>query len=162
MKCPPAAIMFSKSLLLVRHSFTPVRHQIKGFHVSGLVYAASSDRPQFPGSRSSWTEKLEFLKSDAGEGIPVYRVMNRDGKVIDSSQDPQLGEEKSTKIYKGKSRAIGMPHSQNLLHHFRNDAAQYHGQDSVRVTATGSHLFLHDSLWGGGNSLWLSCCSERR
>lgn len=59
------------------------------------------DRPLFPGSRSSWTEKLEFLGSETYEGIPVYRVTDRDGKVIDPSQDPQLGQEKITKMYKG-------------------------------------------------------------
>lgn len=60
-----------------------------------------SDKPLFPGSRSSWTEKLEFLGSEAYEGIPVYRVTDRDGRVIDPSQDPQLGEEEITKMYKG-------------------------------------------------------------
>ena len=48
------------------------------------------ERPQFPGSRSKFTEKLEFLEPDAYEGIPVYRVMNRKGEIIDESQDPQV------------------------------------------------------------------------
>ena len=60
-----------------------------------------NDKPLFPGSRSSWTEKLEFLGSETYEGIPVYRVTDRDGKIIDPSQDPQLGQEKITKMYKG-------------------------------------------------------------
>lgn len=61
----------------------------------------SHEKPEFPGSRSSWTEKLEFIGSETYEGIPVYRVMNREGFVIDDSQDPHLGQELTTKIYKG-------------------------------------------------------------
>lgn len=63
--------------------------------------STSGDRPQFPGSRSEWTEKLEFIRSESYEGIPVYRVMNRDGGIIDPNQDPNLGQEETTKIYKG-------------------------------------------------------------
>ena len=51
---------------------------------------SSDERPQFPGSRSQWTEKLEFVRPDLYDGIPVYRVMDRKGKVIDPSQDPQV------------------------------------------------------------------------
>ncbi|KAI1298613.1 2-oxoisovalerate dehydrogenase subunit alpha, mitochondrial [Halotydeus destructor] len=63
--------------------------------------SSSPDRPQFPGSTSSWTEKLEFISNEAYEGIPVYRVMNRDGSIIDPSQDPNLGQDQVTRIYKG-------------------------------------------------------------
>jgi len=55
-----------------------------------LVRKYSEDRPQFPGSRSQWIDKLEFIRPDLYDGIPVYRVMDRKGKVIDPSQDPQV------------------------------------------------------------------------
>ncbi|KZS13846.1 2-oxoisovalerate dehydrogenase subunit alpha [Daphnia magna] len=61
---------------------------------------SSDERPQFPGSRSQWTEKLEFIRPDLYDGIPVYRVMDRKGKVIDPSQDPQLSQEMVIKMYK--------------------------------------------------------------
>ena len=48
------------------------------------------ERPQFPGSRSKFTEKLEFLEPDSYEGIPVYRVMNRKGEIINPGEDPQV------------------------------------------------------------------------
>ncbi|GIY28086.1 hypothetical protein CEXT_296811 [Caerostris extrusa] len=51
------------------------------------------DKPQFPGSQSNWTEKLEFVRGDIYDGIPVYRVMNRDGNIIDPSHDPKLDRE---------------------------------------------------------------------
>ncbi|KAB7506691.1 2-oxoisovalerate dehydrogenase subunit alpha, mitochondrial [Armadillidium nasatum] len=57
------------------------------------------DRPNFPGSRSKWTEKIEFIQPDLYDGIPVYRVMNRKGEIIDPANDPQLDEEKVVKMY---------------------------------------------------------------
>jgi len=51
---------------------------------------SSDERPQFPGSRSQWIDKLEFIRPDLYDGIPVYRVMDRKGKVIDASQDPDV------------------------------------------------------------------------
>jgi len=60
------------------------------------------DRPQFPGSRSLWTSKLSFIRSDTYEGIPVFRLMNRDGEIIEPDGDPNLGQDKITKLYRGK------------------------------------------------------------
>lgn len=59
------------------------------------------DKPQFPGSKSEWTTKLEFNNPDALPGIPVYRVMDRTGTVLNSALDPNLGKETITKMYKG-------------------------------------------------------------
>ena len=52
--------------------------------------SGADDRPQFPGSRSKWIEKLEYLKPETYEGIPVYRVLDRKGKVINQSEDPKV------------------------------------------------------------------------
>ncbi|KAF2364995.1 Dehydrogenase E1 component [Trinorchestia longiramus] len=60
---------------------------------------ASEDRPDFPGSKSSWTEKLEFVHPDLYDGIPVYRVMNTKGKIINPDHDPQLSESTLVKMY---------------------------------------------------------------
>ena len=48
------------------------------------------DRPEFPGSRSHFVHKLQFLQPDLLEGIPVYRVMNRKGEIIEEDQDPKV------------------------------------------------------------------------
>jgi len=60
----------------------------------------SQDKPEFPGSRSRFTEKLQFIQPETYEGIPVYRVMDRKGVVIDPSQDPNLGKDLIIKLYK--------------------------------------------------------------
>lgn len=85
-----------------------VAQQVRDIGTTRCLFGSGADeQPQFPGSRSRWTEKLEFLKSETMAGIPVYRVMNRDGEVIDSSQDPNLGQEETTRIYKGVFRGEG-------------------------------------------------------
>lgn len=59
------------------------------------------EKPAFPGSRSKWTSTLSFIRSENYEGIPVYRVMDREGKIIETDGDPNLGQEMITKLYKG-------------------------------------------------------------
>lgn len=49
------------------------------------------DKPRFPGALNSYyTEKLEFDDPDDGGVIPVYRVMDRNGKVFDVAHDPKV------------------------------------------------------------------------
>jgi 2-oxoisovalerate dehydrogenase E1 component alpha subunit len=43
---------------------------------------------------------MEFVKPDLYDGIPVYRVMDRKGKVLQADQDPNLSEETVVKMYK--------------------------------------------------------------
>lgn len=57
------------------------------------------DRPNFPGSRSSWTEKLEFVQPDLYDGIPVYRILDATGKLVAPQEVPKLSEEKLVKMY---------------------------------------------------------------
>ena len=65
-------------------------------------FAIDDDTPQYPGSnlKTVFTEKLNFLKPDEYDGIPVYRVMSRDGEVIDPDQDPGLDKDMVVKMYK--------------------------------------------------------------
>lgn len=61
-----------------------------------------NDKPQFPGSKSDWTTKLEFCRPDILPGIPVYRVMDQTGTLIKGTTiDPNLDRDTITKIYKG-------------------------------------------------------------
>ncbi|XP_013067101.2 2-oxoisovalerate dehydrogenase subunit alpha, mitochondrial [Biomphalaria glabrata] len=65
-------------------------------------YSTSAEigKPNFPGSRSEFISKLEFIDPDNAEGIPVYRALNADGNFIDASQDPKLDESTVLKMYK--------------------------------------------------------------
>ncbi|KAG9511179.1 2-oxoisovalerate dehydrogenase subunit alpha, mitochondrial, partial [Fragariocoptes setiger] len=61
-----------------------------------------NERPNFPGSRAPWTETLSFIEPTNIAEIPVYRVTNRDGEVIDNSQlDKSLTKHKLIQIYSG-------------------------------------------------------------
>lgn len=75
------------SVLLVQmQSFS--RPQLSSFSTGD---GRSEDKPRFPGALNSYyTEKLEFDDPDDGEVIPVYRVMDRNGKVIDEAHDPKV------------------------------------------------------------------------
>ncbi len=45
---------------------------------------------KYPGSRGEYTEKLSFLLPSEYNGIPVYRVLDHDGRVIDPAHDPNI------------------------------------------------------------------------
>nr|XP_022911251.1 2-oxoisovalerate dehydrogenase subunit alpha, mitochondrial [Onthophagus taurus] len=60
----------------------------------------SSESPLFPGARTTWTERLDFTGPHSYSPIPVYRVMDRQGNIIKSSQDPKLSNEVIEKMYK--------------------------------------------------------------
>ncbi|NXI79167.1 ODBA dehydrogenase, partial [Rhipidura dahli] len=48
------------------------------------------ERPQFPGASAEFAERLEFIQPNVLAGIPVYRVMDRQGHVLRPSEDPQV------------------------------------------------------------------------
>lgn len=48
------------------------------------------DRPEFPGSRSKWIETLTFVQPELYDGIPVYRLTSRDGKILNPDEDPKV------------------------------------------------------------------------
>ncbi|XP_044262599.1 2-oxoisovalerate dehydrogenase subunit alpha, mitochondrial [Tribolium madens] len=56
--------------------------------------------PYFPGAQTTWTEKLSFVTKSSYAPIPVYRVMDRKGSIIDPSNDPNLPQETLLKMYK--------------------------------------------------------------
>ena len=46
--------------------------------------------PHFPGSKSKYTETMEFVSANSEEHIPVYRVMDRDGKIAKAENEPTV------------------------------------------------------------------------
>lgn len=67
------------------------------FHVSA-TRLSTDEKSSYPGATgSSFSTDLTFVKDFPV--IPTYRVMNRDGDMIDPSQDPKLPDETVVKIY---------------------------------------------------------------
>ncbi|PAA51911.1 hypothetical protein BOX15_Mlig007704g1, partial [Macrostomum lignano] len=52
------------------------------------------EKPMFPGSRSSFTTQLDFIHPENFEGIPVYRLVNRRGDLVDGAPEPTLAGNK--------------------------------------------------------------------
>ena len=72
-------------------------------------YSTESDHlAQFPGARAAYTEKLEILQPDVTNGIPIYRVMDRYGKVFDQSQEPSIEHEELQHMYKSMTMLNSM------------------------------------------------------
>jgi len=75
--------------------FTPLYQCQRAVHAGDQETLA-----QFPGAKAAYTEKLEFLQPDVYNGIPIYRVMDRNGVVFDETHDPRLSDEELVKWYK--------------------------------------------------------------
>jgi len=64
-------------------------------------YSTDADHlAQFPGAKAAYTQKLEVLQPDVRNGIPIYRVMDRDGKVFDSTHEPSIEAKELQHMYK--------------------------------------------------------------
>ncbi|KAK2171678.1 hypothetical protein NP493_1042g00039 [Ridgeia piscesae] len=70
----------------------------RNFSVSSRVSAL--DDHFFPGTKCRYTQKLEVLEPDQKDPIPVYRVMDNKGNVIDADEDPQFDKETCLKMYR--------------------------------------------------------------
>ena len=78
-------------------------------HVLQLIHDDAVDTPNFPGAKATYTESMNFLLPDSYDGIPVYRVMDRQGNVINPSHDPQLPDDELLKMYKVRKSPMQMP-----------------------------------------------------
>ena len=50
-----------------------------------------SDKPIFPGMNTEWINTVQIVRPEHKEQIPVYRVLDTVGNVIEPSQDPKVG-----------------------------------------------------------------------
>lgn len=53
-------------------------------------FPTAEERPQFPGASAEFAERLEFIRPNVLSGIPVYRVMDRQGHIVCPDEDPQV------------------------------------------------------------------------
>ncbi|CAD6188299.1 unnamed protein product [Caenorhabditis auriculariae] len=50
--------------------------------------------------KAAFTENLEIIDADKTKAIPIYRVTDAEGQIIDKSQDPQFDKETALKMYR--------------------------------------------------------------
>ncbi|OWF40037.1 2-oxoisovalerate dehydrogenase subunit alpha, mitochondrial-like [Mizuhopecten yessoensis] len=82
---------------------------IRCIHSAAVLRTSENDRPNFPGSRSKFIHKCEFIVPENAEGIPVYRVL-RNGDIISESEDPKLDKDTVVKMYKDMTLLNTMDH----------------------------------------------------
>ena len=74
------------------------------------------------GTKARYTEVLSFLTPSEYEGIPIYRVMNREGEVMHADHDPNLDDAELLKMYRAMTRYIGnRPFLLTWRHIFNHD-----------------------------------------
>nr|XP_032651507.1 2-oxoisovalerate dehydrogenase subunit alpha, mitochondrial [Chelonoidis abingdonii] len=56
-------------------------------------FTSLEEKPQFPGASADFVDKLDFIQPNVISGIPIYRVMDRQGQIINPDEDPQLAQE---------------------------------------------------------------------
>lgn len=54
----------------------------------------------FPGAKAPFVHKPSFIMPTDYSPIPIYRVMDRDGKIADNSQDPNLAKDIVQKMFR--------------------------------------------------------------
>eukprot|EP00128_Syssomonas_multiformis_P001968 Colp12_sorted_trinity150504_noHs@10049 len=79
-------------------------------HGHRLMISSTEERSLFPGAKSQFIHKLEFLHPSRVEPIPCYRVMERTGEVVIEAEDPQLDKETLVKMYTDMVRLNIMDH----------------------------------------------------
>ncbi|XP_029412986.1 2-oxoisovalerate dehydrogenase subunit alpha, mitochondrial isoform X3 [Nannospalax galili] len=96
----PSRVLGQAGFLLLRRSgarnlarYHPHRQQQQQF-------SSLDDKPQFPGASAEFVDKLEFIQPNVISGIPIYRVMDRQGQIINPSEDPHLPQEEVLKLYR--------------------------------------------------------------
>ncbi|XP_063287361.1 2-oxoisovalerate dehydrogenase subunit alpha, mitochondrial [Pelobates fuscus] len=62
-------------------------------------FTSLEEKPQFPGASAEFVESLEFIQPNVISGIPIYRVMDRQGQILNPQEDPHIPKEKVLKFY---------------------------------------------------------------
>lgn len=55
---------------------------------------------EFPGARAPYVSEIKFLNENSYDPIPIYRVIDSNGEVIDKSQEPDLDQDTLVNMYK--------------------------------------------------------------
>ncbi|XP_078097808.1 2-oxoisovalerate dehydrogenase subunit alpha, mitochondrial isoform X1 [Mustelus asterias] len=62
-------------------------------------FTSLDEKPQFPGASAEFVDRLEFIQPNVISGIPIYRVMDRQGQIMNPDEDPKLPKDMVLKFY---------------------------------------------------------------
>lgn len=54
----------------------------------------------FPGAKAPYTTEIKFLNEHSYEPIPIYRVLDSNGEVIDSREEPDIDKDTLLNMYR--------------------------------------------------------------
>lgn len=60
----------------------------------------ASETALFPGAQAPYVLKPDFTFPSSVDPVPIYRVLDREGRIIDSSQDPKLSKDVVQKMFR--------------------------------------------------------------
>ncbi|GBP83094.1 2-oxoisovalerate dehydrogenase subunit alpha, mitochondrial [Eumeta japonica] len=69
-------------------------------HIRPEVQQNGAKNADFPGARAPYTGEIKFLDENSYEPIPIYRVLDNNGKAADKSHEPVLDREALRHMYK--------------------------------------------------------------
>ncbi|CAH2982348.1 unnamed protein product [Chilo suppressalis] len=62
--------------------------------------AQNSKVAEFPGARAPYISELKFVSETSYDPIPIYRVLDHNGEVIDSKEEPAIEKDTLVNMYK--------------------------------------------------------------
>ncbi|KPJ05105.1 2-oxoisovalerate dehydrogenase subunit alpha, mitochondrial [Papilio xuthus] len=55
---------------------------------------------EFPGAKAPYVNEIKFLNENSYDPIPIYRVMDSNGRIIDSREEPNIDKESLINMYR--------------------------------------------------------------
>ncbi|XP_013166355.1 PREDICTED: 2-oxoisovalerate dehydrogenase subunit alpha, mitochondrial isoform X1 [Papilio xuthus] len=55
---------------------------------------------EFPGAKAPYVNEIKFLNENSYDPIPIYRVMDSNGRIIDNREEPNIDKESLINIYR--------------------------------------------------------------
>lgn len=74
--------------------------QLLSTHTKPEVSQNCGKIAEFPGAKAPYTNEIKFLNESSYDPIPIYRVLDNNGEVINSREEPSIAREKLVHMYK--------------------------------------------------------------
>lgn len=60
----------------------------------------ASKTADFPGAKAQYVTEIKFLNESSYEPIPIYRVLDNNGEIIDGGHEPNIDKDTLLNMYK--------------------------------------------------------------
>uniref|UniRef100_A0A4W3GTC2 2-oxoisovalerate dehydrogenase subunit alpha n=1 Tax=Callorhinchus milii TaxID=7868 RepID=A0A4W3GTC2_CALMI len=116
-------------------------------------FTSLDEKPKFPGASAEFVDSLNFIQPNVISGIPIYRVMDRQGQIMNTSEDPKVSDNaKGIRCWR-ESGIRGIILKLEPGHLGVNPRAVFHPKASGNLELS---LSLTHSVCAGRHSPWSS------